>query len=213
MAAAPQALAMPSILPAAASSTTAPPPVSQAEPLAPTAAVRTGPCGQDTMPGIAGGDWQHDQAGVLADGGQPALMAFRPGPASLPGDGLEPDPFADVRQTAAGQPAERPRAHRRAGGHVMQRPARQKRGSAAAGHDPLPASPPEAARQARGAAHDGEPGMNGSGLAAMSGDLAGWASGELPGQASRQLAPWTPTYRRPDDADPAGGGTRRDKVV
>jgi hypothetical protein len=55
--------------------------------------------------------------------------------------------------------------------------------------------------------------MNGSGLAAMSGDLAGWASGELPGQASRQLAPWTPTYRRPDDADPAGGGTRRDKVV
>ena len=49
-------------------------------------------------------------------------------------------------------------------------------------------------------------------VAAMADDLAGWASGELPGQA-RPTASWTPTYTDPDNADPAGGDARRDKVI
>jgi hypothetical protein len=128
---------------------------------------------------------------------------------SLPDDAVEPDPFADEHRAADGQPVQRPRSHR----HAMQRPARQKRGNGAAESDPqLPAMPP-AERGGGGQRHAGNVNGDGSGLAAMADDLAGWASGELPGQASRQTAPWTPTYRDPDDADPAGGNSRRDKVI
>jgi hypothetical protein len=158
-------------------------------------------------------------ASVPPAAGETALTAFRPDSASLPGDGPDLDPFPDEHQAAGGQPAERPRGHRHAGGHPTQRPARPKRGSAVAEHDPLPPAKQAAARRGGGHGHDGNADSGGSGLAglagdlaAMAGDLAGWASGELPGQA-RPTVPWTPTYRDPDDADPASGTARRDKVV
>jgi hypothetical protein len=95
----------------------------------------------------------------------------------------------------------------------MQRPARQRRGSIDAETDPLLSAPQAPARRAGGQRQAGHAADDGNGLAAMAGDLAGWASGELPGQAAHQTAPWTPTYRDPDDADPADGNSRRDKVI
>ena len=149
--------------------------------------------------------------------GETALPAFRPDSASLPGGGADLDPFPDEHRAAGGQPAVRRGGHRHAGGHPTQRSARPKRGSAAAEHDPLPPVMQAAAGRAGAHGHDGNADACnadacGSGLAAMAGDLAGWASGELPGQA-RPTAPWTPAYRDPDDADPAGGNARGGKVV
>jgi len=163
----------------------------------------TGPARQLSAPHIAG---------TQADGGETALTAFRPATASLPGDGPDPDPFPDEQHAVGGQPAERPRGHRHAGGHATQRPARPKRGSAAADHDPLPSAKRAAARRGDNQGYDGDADSGDSGLAAMADDLAGWASGELPGQA-RPTASWTPAYTDPDNADPAGGGARRDKVI
>ena len=146
-----------------------------------------------------------------------ALPAFRPDSALLPSGGADLDPFPDEHRAAGGRPAVRPGGHRHAGGHPTQRSARPKRGSAAAEHDPLPPAMQAAARRAGAHGHDGnadacDADACGSGLGAMAGDLAGWASGELPGQA-RPTAPWTPAYRDPDDADPAGGNARGGKVV
>jgi hypothetical protein len=100
----------------------------------------------------------------------------------------------------------------------MQRPARRNRGSIDAEADPQPSAMQAPvmqapARRAGGQRQAGHAGGDSNGLAAMAGDLAGWASGELPGQAARQTAPWTPTYRDRDDADPASGNSRRDKVI
>lgn len=95
----------------------------------------------------------------------------------------------------------------------MQRPARLRRGGIDAETDPQLSASQAPARRAGGQRQGGHAAGDGNGLAAMAGDLAGWASGELPGQAAQQPAPWTPTYRDPDDADPADGNSRRDKVI
>jgi hypothetical protein len=152
---------------------------------------------------------QPDRMAGPADDGGTGLTAFRPGPASLPGDAAEPDPFAAEHRPAAGQQAQRPRSHR----HAMQRPARQRRGSIDAENDPQLSGSQPPARRAGGQRQAGHAAGDGNELAGMAGDLAGWASGELPGQAAHQTAPWTPTYRDPDDADPADGNSRRDKVI
>ncbi len=202
---------------AAATAASIAPPVAVAPPpppavVTPADPAETGPARQLSAPHIAGAEWQPDWAGTQADGGETALTAFRPATASLPGDGPDPDPFPDEQHAVGGQPAERPRGHRHAGGHATQRPARPKRGSAAADHDPLPPAKRAAARRGDNQGYDGDADSGDSGLAAMADDLAGWASGELPGQA-RPTASWTPAYTDPDNADPAGGGARRDKVI
>ncbi len=148
-----------------------------------------------------------DPSGAQACDSETGLTAFRPGAASLPDDAAEPVPFGSEHSASDGGPAQRPRSHR----HAMPRPARQKRNGIAAEADSQQPARQPAARRGGGQRHASNAG--GDGLAAMAGDLAGWASGELPGQAARQTAPWTPTYRDPDDADPAGGNPRIDKLV
>jgi hypothetical protein len=170
-----------------------------AEPFPAAASGRASLPGDERQPGPANAPADFDETG---------LTAFRPGFSSLSGDAPELGAFGDERSAADGQPAQRPRSHR----HAMQRPARQKRGSIAAEADSQLPARQAAERRGGGQRHAGNAAVEG-GLSAMAGDLAGWASGELPGQASRQTTPWTPTYRDPDDADPAGGDSRRDKVV
>jgi len=170
----------------------------------------TSPAGQVTAAAVADEDLQPGQANLPADGSETGLMAFRPEIEPVNGDGPEPGLLAAEYQSADVRAAERPRPHRHAGGHAPHRSARQRSAGPTAGRDPVPSAKPAAASPA---GDRGQDGRDRNGLAAMAGDLAGWASGELPGQASRQLAPWTVTYRDHGDADPANGETRVDRVI